>query len=127
MPVLFMQASDGMLFDDRAVATGRRHRETIPAVVATPPPAHASLHTATSDWVTIPAGAFLMSSDKERDGGRVRRRTAPAQRLYVSVCHRPRACVTVAQFERFVQATGYRTTAGPKALPTCTPGASGIL
>ncbi|MCB0159906.1 MAG: SUMF1/EgtB/PvdO family nonheme iron enzyme, partial [Caldilineaceae bacterium] len=114
VPVLFMQASDGMLFDLTAPSQpATAPRETIPAVVATPPPARTPQPPRTPldfDWVTIPAGAFLMGSDKERDGDAYGDEL-PQRSVYVSEYAIARVPVTVAQFDRFVQATGYRTTA----------------
>jgi formylglycine-generating enzyme required for sulfatase activity len=51
------------------------------------------------DWVTIPAGYFLMGSDKEQ------------HRLYLPEYRIARVPVTVAQFGHFVAATHHETTA----------------
>jgi formylglycine-generating enzyme required for sulfatase activity/WD40 repeat protein len=62
------------------------------------------------DWVMIPAGEFLMGSDKSQDQDAFDDEF-PQHRLYLPAYHITRTPVTVAQFEAFVQSTGYVTTA----------------
>jgi formylglycine-generating enzyme required for sulfatase activity len=62
------------------------------------------------DWVTIPAGAFLMGSDKakdKQDGGN----ETPQHTVYLPEYRIARVPVTVAQFAAFIKATDYPTTA----------------
>ena len=63
------------------------------------------------DWVTIPAGEFLMGSDKTKDK-LAYDDEMPQHRLYLPEYRIARMPVTVAQFAAFVAANpGYRTTA----------------
>ena len=62
------------------------------------------------DWVTIPAGEFLIGSDKSRDKNAFDNEL-PQHRLHLPAYRITRTPVTVAQFEAFVKATGYKTTA----------------
>jgi formylglycine-generating enzyme len=62
------------------------------------------------DWVTIPAGEFLMGSDPSQDPHALDNEL-PQHRLYLPVYHLARVPVTVIQFEKFIQDTGYQTTA----------------
>jgi formylglycine-generating enzyme required for sulfatase activity len=62
------------------------------------------------DWVTIPAGEFLMGSDKKQDK-KAYGDELPQHRLHLPDYRIARTPVTVAQFETFVKATGYQTTA----------------
>ena len=62
---------------------------------------------ATGDMVWIPGGEFTMGTDAE--WGRPEER--PAHRVRVDGFHMDRTEVTNAQFDAFVRATGYRTTA----------------
>jgi formylglycine-generating enzyme required for sulfatase activity len=66
------------------------------------------------DWVTIPAGDFLMGSDKSKD------RLAfddemPQHILYLPEFRIARVPVTVAQFAAFVKAAGFETKANQDA------------
>jgi len=77
---------------------------TAPAVVARRGPI-------AFDWVTIPAGAFLMGSDKRRDTQAYDDET-PQHTVHLPEYHIARVPVTVAQFAAFMAANpGYRTTA----------------
>jgi formylglycine-generating enzyme required for sulfatase activity len=62
------------------------------------------------DWVVIPAGEFLMGSDSGKDP-HARDVELPQHRCYLPTYRISRTPVTVRQFERFVQETGYRTSA----------------
>jgi len=62
------------------------------------------------DWVLIPAGEFLMGSDPTQDPHALDNEL-PQHRLYLPTYRLARTQVTVAQFEAFVNATGYQTTA----------------
>ena len=62
------------------------------------------------DWVTVPAGEFLMGSDRKTDKW-ANDDELPQHSLYLPKYQIARVPVTVAQFAAFVQATGYRTTA----------------
>lgn len=58
------------------------------------------------DWVVIPAGEFLMGSDKQKDPN-ARDDELPQHRVYLSEYAIARVPVTNAQYKRFVDATGY--------------------
>ena len=62
------------------------------------------------DWVSIPAGEFLMGSDKQKDK-LAYDDELPQHRLTLPAYRIARMPVTVAQFAVFVDATGYKTTA----------------
>ena len=62
------------------------------------------------DWVTIPAGDFLMGSDKKKDKLAYDDET-PQHTLYLPEYRIARVPVTVTQFAKFVEAAGYKTTA----------------
>ena len=62
------------------------------------------------DWVTIPAGEFLMGSDKTKDKLAYDDET-PQHTLHLPEYRIARVPVTVAQFAAFVAATGHKTTA----------------
>ncbi|MFN8492368.1 MAG: SUMF1/EgtB/PvdO family nonheme iron enzyme [Caldilineaceae bacterium] len=62
------------------------------------------------DWVIIPEGKFLRGSDKGKDAS-ASDTELPQQRLVLPEYRIARAPVTVAQFEKFVKATHYKTTA----------------
>jgi len=66
------------------------------------------LNTLTFDWVTIPAGWFLMGSDpaKDRDAHDDEK---PQHRVYLSAFCIARVPVTVEQFAKFAFATNYYT------------------
>ena len=65
------------------------------------------------DWVTIPAGPFWMGSDRNDDPDAFDNEF-PQHWLNLPEFRIARTPVTVAQFARFVQDTGYRTTAEQK-------------
>jgi len=78
-----------------------------------PPPAWPQAPAApiTFDWVTIPAGEFLMGSDKRKDKLAYDDET-PQHTLHLPEYRIARVPVTVAQFAAFMAAKqGYRTTA----------------
>lgn len=62
------------------------------------------------DWVTIPGGPFTMGADEQRRDGRPKS-WAPAHTVHVETFRIARRPVAVADFARFVDATGYTTTA----------------
>jgi formylglycine-generating enzyme required for sulfatase activity len=62
------------------------------------------------DWVPIPAGKFLMGSDKQKDS-LAYDDELPQHEVNLSTYRMARSPVTVAQFAQFVKATGYQTTA----------------
>jgi formylglycine-generating enzyme required for sulfatase activity len=62
------------------------------------------------DWVPIPAGKFLMGSDKQKDSLAYDDKL-PQHEVNLSTYRMARYPVTVAQFAQFVKATGYQTTA----------------
>ncbi|MCX6033055.1 MAG: SUMF1/EgtB/PvdO family nonheme iron enzyme [Chloroflexi bacterium] len=62
------------------------------------------------DWVTIPAGEFLMGSDRRKDAS-ASDNELPQHRVYLPAYRIARTPVTVAQFVAFVRAADYRTTA----------------
>ncbi|MFN8444408.1 MAG: SUMF1/EgtB/PvdO family nonheme iron enzyme [Caldilineaceae bacterium] len=65
------------------------------------------------DWVTIPAGEFLMGSDKTKDKDAYDDEL-PQHKLYLPNFKIARVPVTVVQFAQFVKATHYKTTAEQK-------------
>ena len=111
-PVLYLRAADGLLFQiDKASAP--------PVIVsqATPPESRSTNQASRSaqppiafDWVTIPAGEFIMGSDKAKDNMAFDDEL-PQFRLYLPEYQIMRAPLTVAQFAQFIKATGYKTTA----------------
>lgn len=62
------------------------------------------------DWVTIPAGKFILGSDKQKDASAHDSET-PQHTVDVAEFRIARIPVTVTQFAAFIQATNYRTTA----------------
>jgi len=58
------------------------------------------------DWVVIPAGEFLMGSDKQKDPN-ASDDELPQHRVYLSEYAIARFPVTNAQYKHFVEATGY--------------------
>lgn len=64
-------------------------------------------------WVTIPAGPFTMGSDELREDGK-RRAAAPEHQVDVAEFRMAKHPVTVAEFRRFVEATGHVTDAEKK-------------
>ncbi len=58
------------------------------------------------DWVTIPAGEFLMGSDKAKDKD-ASDDELPQHRLYLPAYRISRASITNAQYKIFVDATGH--------------------
>jgi formylglycine-generating enzyme required for sulfatase activity len=67
----------------------------------------------TFDWVTIPAGKFWMGSDKQK-GSSAYDDELPQHEVTLPAYRMARYPVTVAQFEQFVKATNYKTTAEQK-------------
>ncbi len=78
----------------QSIATGQWRVEAMPAF----------------DWVTIPAGEFVMGSDKKKYP-QAKDDELPRHEVYVAEFQITRVPVTVAQFAAFVEATGYRTIA----------------
>ena len=66
-------------------------------------------------WVHIPAGEFLMGSDKRTDKEAQDAET-PQHKLYLPDYYIARVPVTVAQFTQFINATGHKTLAEEKGL-----------
>ncbi|MFJ8888609.1 formylglycine-generating enzyme family protein [Streptomyces sp. NPDC102402] len=64
-------------------------------------------------WVTIPAGPFTMGSDELREDGKPRA-AAPEHHVEVAEFRMAKYPVTVAEFRRFVEATGHVTDAEKK-------------
>lgn len=74
------------------------------------PPAAKSTAPVAFDWVDIPAGPFLMGSDKRKDG-QAWDSEQPQHTMTLPAYRMARVPVTVAQFAAFVEATGYKTDA----------------
>ena len=92
-----------------------------PARTAAEPPPQITVPTQTAQqaeaadpvdiaWVTIPAGEFLMGSDKKKDK-QADDDEMPQHKIHLPEYRIARFPVTVAQFAAFVEATGHRTTA----------------
>ena len=64
-------------------------------------------------WVTVPGGPFTMGSDERREDGKFTA-SGPAHSIEVPEFRIARHPVTVRDWARFVEATGYRTTAEKK-------------
>ncbi len=115
-PVLTMRAPDGVLFEMEAVETQPAAPE--PSRTAAAPAQPSKLESAPVakpgpieiDWVNIPAGPFLMGSDKKKDKDAFDDEL-PQHTVTLAAYRIGRTPVTVAQFAQFVQATGYVTTA----------------
>lgn len=89
LPVLYTAAPDAILFPPTEA------REELP-----PPPI-------VFDWVEIPAGPFLMGSDKKQDD-QAYDDELPQQTVTLPAYRMARTPVTNAQYQVFVQATGHR-------------------
>jgi formylglycine-generating enzyme required for sulfatase activity len=127
-PVLYMSSSDGLLFrftepakpiavEKPAVSepTSRVKAASQPASPSTPPRQETAAPTIphsplSFDWVTIPAGEFLMGSDKAKDKDAYDDEL-PQHKVNVAAFRIARTPVTVAQFAAFVKATQHKTTA----------------
>ena len=118
-PVLYMRAADGRIFalePEAAIPGESSPAARQPAVVkprAQQPETKPQAQPAFAiefDWVTIPAGEFLMGSDKQKDPAAYDDEL-PQHKVYVDTFRIARVPVTVAQFEFFVKATAYQTTA----------------
>jgi formylglycine-generating enzyme required for sulfatase activity len=82
-----------------------------PVPKETPPPTPVRTKTDAPiafDWVTIPAGEFLMGSDKQKDSMADNNET-PQHRIYLPEYHIARLPVTNAQYLAFVTATGHKS------------------
>ncbi len=129
IPVLIMRSSDGVLFevgeagervDKEPVDKGPRgaavESQPLPsqpprAEVVAPDRAAAKRGSIDFNWVSIPAGEFVMGSDKAMDKLAYDDET-PQHTLYLPEYRIARIPVTVAQFAAFMAANpGYRTTA----------------
>lgn len=110
-PVLYMRSPDGHLFDLTTTST----TPAASTLVVLPPPTTRHLPPAPRppiefDWVTIPAGEFLMGCDKTKDLD-AQDNEQPQHQFELPTYRIARGLVTVAQFTHFIEATGYRTTA----------------
>ncbi|MEZ4863324.1 MAG: SUMF1/EgtB/PvdO family nonheme iron enzyme [Caldilineaceae bacterium] len=113
-PVLYLRATDGRLFDLANPPMPARPPVNItvtagPAEAVATRPAPPRTPVA-FDWVTIPAGEFVMGSDKEKDKDAFDDEL-PQFRLNLPEYQIARYPVTVAQFAQFITATNYQTTA----------------
>lgn len=91
-------------------ANETQHRAENNLVLGSTQPTKEANVTIAFDWVLIPAGAFLMGSDPAQDPDALDNEL-PQHRLYLPAYRLARTPATVAQFEAFVDATGYQTTA----------------
>jgi CHAT domain-containing protein len=105
-PVLHLRAPEGQLFEVEALPVIRDDvkRESGPKPVA--PPATPIAF----DWVKIPAGEFIMGSDKNIDKDAFDNEL-PQHRMHLPDYWIAKTPVTVAQFAQFVKATNHKTTA----------------
>jgi formylglycine-generating enzyme required for sulfatase activity len=107
-PVLYLRAADGVLFQ---VENVRAEDGSPPSPSPATQPASSSTQSKIDfDWVTMPAGPFWMGSDKQDDPDAYNDEM-PQFRLELPAFRIARTPVTVAQFARFVEVTGYQTTA----------------
>lgn len=115
-PVLYMRSADGLIFNVQGISEQPASAPLgeAPPKISPPPVQDIPLPVVqpqiTFDWASIPTGEFWMGSDKAQDP------EAFDRELPLHPVHLPAYCiarlpVTVAQFARFVQATGYKTTA----------------
>ena len=127
-PVLYSRATDGRLFDVEtresrqgdtrqgdtsggdAQSEGTRETGAMPPTRNPQPAPRYPQTTIPFDWVTIPAGEFIMGSDKAKDKY-AEDSECPQFRLYLPEYRIMRTPLTVAQFAQFVKATNYQTTA----------------
>ncbi len=65
-----------------------------------------------SEWVSIPAGTFLMGSEEEREN------ELPVHSVWMDNFAITKYPVTNREYVRFVEATGHRQPGGWKLLPT---------
>ena len=84
-----------------------------PTTVRSAPPATRVAPPIDFDWVTIPAGKFLMGSDKQKDS-LAYDDELPQHEVNLPAYRMARSPVTVAQFGQFVKETNYKTTAEQK-------------
>jgi formylglycine-generating enzyme required for sulfatase activity len=132
VPMLLSRAPDGVIFDLTAPAapleipplqeapervqtdtpSAQPHGTKMAAqlATATPPKQTRPKPPIAFDWVTIPAGEFLMGSDKQKDK-QANDNETPQHMLSLPEYRISRTPVTVAQFAVFVEATGHKTTA----------------
>ena len=122
-PVLNMRSPNGQLFEIEQFPVERQPVTVSQAIRRDPALTIASELTVTKetskskppgpidfDWVSIPAGEFLMGSDPSVDSD-ARGNEQPQHTVYLSDYRISRTPVTVAQFAAFVEAEGYVTTA----------------
>lgn len=132
VPMLLSRAPDGVIFDlaapaapleipplqetpervqtDTPNAQPHGTKMAAPLPTPTPPKQTRPKPPIDFDWVTIPAGEFLMGSDKQKDKAAHDNET-PQHMLFLPEYRISRTPVTVAQFAAFVEATGHKTTA----------------
>jgi len=116
-PVLYMRSPDGHLFalaDAPAIPPVTAPTLAAPTSASRAEPTPVTIHTPRPpielDWVTILAGEFLMGSDEAKDKDAFPNEMPP-HKVNLPSYRITRVPVTVAQFTRFIKATGYQTTA----------------
>ncbi|MFZ4659930.1 MAG: SUMF1/EgtB/PvdO family nonheme iron enzyme [Caldilineaceae bacterium] len=102
-PVLHLRAAEGQLFDMEMLPVDEPRK-------ATPKPVAPPTSPIAFDWVKIPAGEFIMGSDKSKDEDAFDDEL-PQHRMYLTDYWIAKTPVTVAQFAQFVKATNHKTTA----------------
>lgn len=136
-PVLYMRAADGVLFDMIAPSAAPRQTAVLEppeqlmtklseARPSAPPPDRPTADASSApdsaptpliltpsiqlELVRVPAGEFLMGSDKTKDP-LAGDKECPQHKLYLPEFFIGKHPATVAQFEAFILATGYKTSA----------------
>lgn len=121
-PVLHLRAPEGQLFEVEALPVIRDTMPPVqapsvdeprkatpkvvtPVVLVAPPTSPIAF-----DWVKIPAGEFIMGSDKSKDKDAFEWEL-PQHRMHLPDYWIAKTPVTVAQFAQFVKATNHKTTA----------------
>lgn len=108
-PVLHLRAPEGQLFELEALPVDEPRKAppkpVTPVVQVAPPTSPIAF-----DWVKIPAGEFIMGSDKSIDKDAFDDEL-PQNRMHLPDYWIAKTPVTVAQFAQFVKATNYKTTA----------------
>ena len=132
IPVLMTRSPDGVIFDVQNVLIADPSRVEVaasvePTTVALPlrqPRVERPAAPIAFDWVTIPAGEFLMGSDKTKDKLAYDDET-PQHTLKLPEYRIARVPVTVAQFAAFMAATRIRTRAEVQGSASIGPARSG--
>ena len=106
----FVRSVPGIAVAEPARVAPQALPATPQATTQTPPRAAPAAGPIAFDWVTIPAGTFLMGSDNAKDKLAFDDET-PQHTLHLPEYRIARVPVTVAQFAAFVGATGHKTTA----------------